>query len=311
MPRSPRRPAVVVAVAIAASLGLVACGAGSGAGSTAGSGGSAAPAGSSAAAAVDPALAALVPDAVKADGTITIGTDSTYAPSEFLDADGKTVVGFDVDLFNAVAAKLGLKTEWVSAPFDNIIPSVTTSGKYDLGVSSFTVNAQRLKVADMVSYFSAGSLWATAAGNPQKVAADDACGKKVAVQKGTVQADDVAARSKKCTDAGKPAITVDIYQGQDMVTSAVVTGKDDAMLADSPVVAYAVKQTGGKLAVLGDVYDSAPYGYVVKKGEGQFAQALVGALKAVKADGTYQAVLAKWAVPQGAIDTFTVNPSVG
>jgi polar amino acid transport system substrate-binding protein len=303
-----------VTAAVALAAGLAACGSGSSGDITttpsSGSAGASASASSSAGGA-DAALAALVPDAVKSDGTLTIGTDSTYAPSEFLDTDGKTVKGFDVDLFNAVAAKLGLKTEWVSAPFDNIIPSVTTSGKYDIGVSSFTINADRVKQADMVSYFSAGTLWATAAGNPQKIAVDDACGKKVAVQKGTVQADDVAARSKKCTDAGKAAITVDIYQGQDMATAAVVSGKDDAMLADSPVVAYAVQQTAGKLALLGDVYDSAPYGYVIKKGQGDFGKALVGALEAVKADGTYKAVLDKWAVPQGAVDTFAVNPSVG
>ncbi|HEX5877901.1 MAG TPA: transporter substrate-binding domain-containing protein, partial [Actinomycetota bacterium] len=68
-----------------------------------------------AAPAVDEALAAKVPDAIKSDGKVLIGTDASYAPNEFLDADGKTVVGWDVDLFNAVAAKLGLQTEWQSA----------------------------------------------------------------------------------------------------------------------------------------------------------------------------------------------------
>jgi polar amino acid transport system substrate-binding protein len=307
MRRSPRRAGVVTA-ALAVAAALAACGSGS-------SGGTTTPAGTTSASTpasggADASLAALVPDAIRSAGKITIGTDSTYAPNEFLDADGKTVVGFDVDLFNAVAAKLGLKTEWVSAPFANIIPGVTSSGKYDIGVSSFTINAERVKQADMISYYSAGTLWATAADNPQKVSADDACGKKIAVQKGTVQADDIAARDKKCKDAGKAAITIDIYQGQDQATAAVVSGKDDAMLADSPVAAYAVKQTGGKLALLGEVYDSAPYGYVVKKGQDSFAQALIGALKAAQADGTYQSVLDKWAVPQGAIDTFAVNPSV-
>src|SRR3712207_616587 len=83
------------------------------------------------------ALAAKVPDAIKSDGKIVVGTDATYAPNEFLDEDGKTVIGFDVDLFNAVAQKLGLEAEYVPAPFDNIIPSVQ-SNKYEIGVSSFT-----------------------------------------------------------------------------------------------------------------------------------------------------------------------------
>lgn len=307
--RRPPRRAGVVTMGFAVAVGLAACGSGSsGGGTTTASSGSAA---ASPSASVDASLAAMIPADIKSKGTITIGTDSTYAPSEFIDADGKTVKGFDVDLFNAVAAKLGLKTKWISAPFDSIIPGVLQAGKYDIGVSSFTINKDRLKSADMVSYFSAGTQWATATGNPQKINADDACGKKVAVQKGTVQADDIAARSKKCTDAGKPAISVDIYQGQDTATAAVVSGKDDAMLADSPVMAYAVKQTGGKLELLGGIYDSAPYGYVLKKNNGQFAQALIGALKAAQADGSYKKAIDAWGVGQGAIDTFALNPTVG
>jgi polar amino acid transport system substrate-binding protein len=294
----------VVTVALAIAAGLAGCGSSSSGTPAAGSS-SAAPSSSA-----DASLAAMVPAAIKSDGTITIGTDATYAPNEFLDTDGKTVVGFDVDLFNAVAGKLGLKTKWVSAPFDNIIPSVL-SGKYELGVSSFTINPDRMKQVDMIQYFSAGTQWASASGNPQKVQPSDACGKKIAVQKATVQADDVLAKSKACTAAGKPAITVDQYQGQDQATASVVSGKDDAMLADSPVIAYAVKQTSGKLALLGDIYDSAPYGYVVKKGQDQFDQAVVGALKAVQTDGTYKTLADKWGVGQGATTSFAVNPTVG
>ena len=256
---------------------------------------------------VDAALAAKVPDAVKSDGKIVVGTDSTYAPNEFLAADGKTIQGFDVDVFNAVAAKLGLRAEFVTAPFDNIIPSLG-SGKYEIGVSSFTINTERKKVADMISYFQAGTQWGTKSGNPAAVDPDNACGKKIAVQKATVQVDDLTARSKKCTDGGKAKITIDQYQGQDEATAAVVSGKDDAMLADSPIVAYAVKQTNGQLELLGSIYDSAPYGYVIKQGQGEFAQAIADALKAIIADGSYAAALAKWGVEDGAITDPKVNP---
>jgi polar amino acid transport system substrate-binding protein len=254
---------------------------------------------------VDATLAAKVPDAIKSDGKIVVGTDSTYAPSEFLAEDGKTIQGFDVDLFNAVAAKLGLTAQFVTAPFDNIIPSVG-SGKYEIGVSSFTVNTDRKKTVDMVSYFQAGTQWASKTG--VTIDPDNACGKKIAVQKGTVQVDDLEARSKKCTDAGKPKITIDQYQAQSAATAAVVSGKEDAMLADSPVTAYAVKQTNEQLQLVGDIYDSAPYGYVVKKGQGEFAQALADALAACIADGTYTAALQKWGVEAGAITDPGVNP---
>lgn len=254
----------------------------------------------------DQALAGKVPAAVKSDGKLTIGTDSSYAPSEFLDTDGKTIIGFDVDLFNAVAAKLGLKTDWQTSKFDDVIPGIQ-SGKYEVGVSSLTINTDRKKQVTMVSYFNAGTLWVAKSGST--INADDACGKKVAVQVGTVQLDDITARSKKCVEAGKPAITIDQYQAQSDATTAVVSGKDEAMLADSPVSAYAVKQTNGQLALIGGIYDSAPYGYCVKTDQQALAEALRDATQALIADGTYQAILAKWGVDRGAITTApAINP---
>ena len=256
----------------------------------------------------DPALAAKVPDAIKADGKIVAGTEATYAPMEFLDADGKTVIGVDVDLFKAVAARLGLQAEFQQSTFGDIIPGVGT-GKYEAGVSAFTVNKERIQQANMTTYFNAGTQWATKKGNPSGVSTDEPCGKNIAVQKDTVQFDDITVRSSACTSAGKPAVTIHPYPGQDAAANAVVSGKDDAMLADSPVVAYAVKQTNGQLETLGDVYDSAPYGYVVAKPDTQFAEALRASVQSLIDDGSYQKILENWNVQSGAIKTSQVNPS--
>jgi polar amino acid transport system substrate-binding protein len=258
----------------------------------------------------DQELAGLVPDSVAKDGVISVGSDTTYAPGEFIAEDGETIVGFDVDLFSVVAKKLGLEAKFETAPFDSIIAGVG-SQKYEVGVSSFTVNPERLQQANMVSYFSAGTQWATKKGNPEKVDADQACGLKIAVQKATVQVDDLTARSDACTAAGKDAITIDQYDGQDEATAAVVSGKDVAGLADSPVEAYAVDQTHGQLELLGDIYDSAPYGYVVAKDQADFADAISKAVAALIKDGTYKKVLEKWGVEAGGIDDPTVNPAVG
>ncbi|SHM38521.1 ABC transporter substrate-binding protein [Cryptosporangium aurantiacum] len=294
-----RRMFATVAVLAAVAAGLAGCGDDP---SDSSSESSPAPTASA-----DSALADKVPDAIKADGKILVGTDSSYAPSEFLAEDGKTIQGFDVDLFTAVAQKLGLKAEFQTADFDAIIPGIG-SGKYEVGVSSFTINAERKKTVDMVSYFNAGTQWATKKGNPEKLDIDNACGKKIAVQQGTVQVDDITARSKKCTDAGKKAITIDQYQGQDQATAAVVSGKDAATLADSPVAAYAVEQTNGQLELLGDIYEAAPYGYVLKKDQAEFAQAVADAVKALIADGSYKTILEKWGVEAGAITDPAVNP---
>ncbi|HEX6968073.1 MAG TPA: ABC transporter substrate-binding protein [Micromonosporaceae bacterium] len=296
---SSRKRSVGVLAGATLALALAACGQGDSKEQPGG--------GSSPATSVDQELAARVPDAIKADGKIVVGTDSTYAPAEFLADDGKTVVGFDVDLFNAVAAKLGLEVEYVSAPFDSIITGVM-SGKYEVGVSSFTINDERKQQVHMVSYFAAGTQWATKAGNPNSVDPNDACGKKIAVQVGTVQVDDIQARSKKCVDEGKPAITIDQYQAQSDATAAVLSGKDDAMLADSPVGAYAVKQTNGQLELLGDIYDSAPYGYVIHKDQTAFAEAIRDVLKAIIADGSYEAALKEWGVEAGGITNPELNP---
>jgi polar amino acid transport system substrate-binding protein len=297
-----RRSGALLGLVLAVALLAAGCGdEGGDGGTTATTAGAAAPA-------VDEALAAKVPEAVKSDGKIAIGTDPTYAPNEFLDTDGKTVIGFDVELFDAIAAKLGLETEWQPAKFDAIIPGVQ-SGKYEAGVSSFTINDERKQQVNMVSYFSAGTQWGTKKGNPAGVQPDNACGKKVAVQTNTVQdTEDLPKRDEACTSAGNPPITIDRYQAQDQATAAVVSGKDDAFLADSPVIAYAVKQTNGQLELLGDIYDAAPYGYVIEKDQTDFAQAVADAVQALITDGTYKTILDKWGVQAGAIDSPAVNP---
>lgn len=257
---------------------------------------------------VDAASAALVPAAIKAKGTLVVGTDGSYAPSEILAADGSTIQGFDIDLFTKVAQTLGLKVKFQNASFGTIIAGVS-SAKYDVGVSSFTITKTREQQVNMVSYFSAGESWAAPTGNPKKVDINNACGLNIAVQTGTTEQTDVQARSAACTKAGKPAIHIDSYDKQSQATAEVVAGKDDAMLADSPVTSYAIKKSGGKLQQIGDVYASAPYGYVIPKANLQFAQAIASALKVLKANGGYDAALGGWGVQAGAISTFAVNPT--
>jgi polar amino acid transport system substrate-binding protein len=255
----------------------------------------------------DAGLAARVPDAIKSDGAIKVGTDTTYPPAEFLEADGKTPTGFDIELFSAVASKLGLKAQYESAPFDAIIPGVQ-SGKYEVGVSSFTINDDRKKSASMVSYFQVGTSWVVKKSNPAGINVDNACGKKIAVQTATVQAEDLKARSKKCTGAGKAAITIEQYQAQTDATAAVVSGKDDAMLADYPVGVYAIQQSKDQLELVGEMYDAAPYGYVIKPDQQAFAEAVRDAVKALIADGSYQTILDKWKVGSGAVTDSAINP---
>jgi polar amino acid transport system substrate-binding protein len=290
-----------VAAASVAALALSACGS-----SSLGGGEPGAESAPSVSVSENVDLAAKLPESIKNAGVIKIGVDASYPPNEFLAGDGKTVQGMDVDVFNAVADKFGVKTEWHPADFGSIINGVNGK-KYDMGISSFTINPERMKQVNMVSYFKAGTQWGTQMGNPKGIDPDNACGKTVAVQSNTTQElDDLPVRQKKC---GSNKINVLSFKDQSQATAAVVSGKADAMLADSPVVAYAVKQTGGKLEPLGDIYKGAPYGYVLPKDQTDFAQAIVEALKEIDKDGAYKAALEKWGVEQGAISDFAVNPS--
>lgn len=258
---------------------------------------------SAAEASVDEDVASLVPEDVKSKGTLKVGSDASYAPNEFLGDDGKTVEGMDVDLFDAAAAKMGLKTEWSNAPFDSLILGVT-SEKYDVAVSSFTINDERKKSVNMISYFDAGTQWVTTKGNPAEVDPKDPCGKTVGVQKGTVQLDELEALNKKCDDK----IKLVIEQEQSKVTASLVSGKTEAMAADSPISLYAVKQQGDKLEALGETYDSAPYGIVVPKGQEKFGEAIAAAFESMKEDGSYEEILKNWGNESGGIDEFAVNP---
>jgi len=265
------------------------------------------PTGSKVSVSVQADVAGLLPAAIKAKGVLSIAVAPNYPPNEYVNTANK-IVGWDIDVMNAVAAKLGLKATYQNATFDNIVPGVTT-GKYDVGVSSFTDNLKREKSVDFVDYFNAGTQWAGPIG--KTVDPDNACGLRVAVQTSTAQATvDVPARSAKCAAAGKAKIKIQSYHDQASATSAVVLGKADAVVADSPVIAYGVKQVSTKLKLEGQIYDAAPYGYAIKKGS-PLAQAIQKALAALIADGSYATICAQWGDSAGEIKTPTINGATG
>jgi polar amino acid transport system substrate-binding protein len=248
-------------------------------------------------------IANTVPEDIKSSGKLIVGVNVPYTPNEFKDPSGK-IVGFDVDLMNAIASTLGLTADYREADFDKIIPSID-GGAFNVGMSSFTDTKEREKTVDFVTYFSAGSLWAKPQGSD--ISPDNACGKKVAVQSTTTQeTDELPGRSKACTDAGKPAIQILKFDGQDQATNAVVLGQADAMSADSPVTLYAIKQSNGKLAQAGDVFDSAPYGWPVKKGS-PLAASLQKALEHLIETGDYKTIATNWGVEAGLIDKPVIN----
>lgn len=251
----------------------------------------------------DPALTAMLPADVQASKKLVIGTNATYKPNEY--TEGDKVVGMDIDLFDAVFQKMGVDVTWQQSPFDLIIVGVQ-GGKYNAGVSSFTINAKREKSVNMVSYLNAGTLWAVKAGNPKKIDRAKPCGISIAVETGTMQYDELAALQK--TTCKDDPIDIKSFQEQADGTAAVIAGRVDAMSADSPITEYAIKMSNGGMEPLGETYDAAPYGIVIPKGDTQMAEGVAKALQALKEGGQYEAILAKWGQTDGALDTFEVNP---
>ncbi len=258
---------------------------------------------------VNSKIAAEVPAKIKSKGTLTVAADATYAPNEFIGSDGHTVVGMSPDLGHAVGRVLGLKFKFVNASFDTIIPGLQ-SGKYDIGFSSFTDTKEREKVVDFVTYFSAGtSFYVQAQGGPTINSLADLCGHSVGVERGTIQADDSAAQSKKCKAAGKSGVSVHVYPDQSAANLAISSGRQQVGMADSPVAAYIVKQSNGKFKLTGKPYNTAPYGIAIPKDNGM-TKPILDALKELMANGTYMKILTKWNVQEGAISSPTINGAI-
>lgn len=254
----------------------------------------------------DAAIAALVPAAARSKGTLTIGTDPTYAPSEFVSGSGSTIVGFDIDLANAIVAKMGLRANPVRSTFDSIIPGLA-SGRYDLGVSSFTDTRVRERTVDFVTYFSAGtSFYTRASGGPTITDLGSLCGASVAAEKGTTQVADAQGQSRRCTAAGRKAVNVLVFPDQNGANLAISSGRASVGMADSPVAAYIVRQSNGQFRLSGTPYGTAPYGIPIPKRSG-LDRAVLAAVRAVIADGSYMRILTKWGVQQGAITSPAIN----
>ncbi len=251
-------------------------------------------------------IAAQVPAAIKAKGMLTVAADATYAPNEFIGSDGHTVVGWDADLAKALGQVLGLKINMVNATFDTIIPGLE-SGKYNLGMSSFTDTKEREKTVDFVTYFVAGtSFYVKSSGGPTITSLADLCGRKVAVEKGTTQQADAEAQAAKCKSGGKANAKVLVFNDQNAVNLALSSGRADVAMADSPVAAYQVKQSNGAFKLSGPPYGTAPYGIAIPKDNGM-AKPVLAALKQLMADGTYAKILDKWGVQGGATSSPAIN----
>jgi polar amino acid transport system substrate-binding protein len=256
---------------------------------------------------VDDEIAAMLPKEIADKGTLSVGSDTAYAPAEFIDVDGKTPVGFDIDTVTAVAAVLGLEADVQSAAFDGIIPAI--GSKYDLGISAFTITDERTAEANMISYAVAGSQFGVATGNPDDFDPESLCGTTIGVQTSTIQDDELTEATKTCEEDGEEPIEVVRYESQADVTTNLVGGKLQAMYADSPITAYAVEQTSGEVETVGEIKDAAPYGIVVSQDDEELTEAVQAAVQKLIDDGTLEQIFAGWGSEDVVVDEAELNPA--
>ena len=263
---------------------------------------------SSAASGVDPQVAALVPAAIKSKGSVSVAVDATYPPDEMVSTDGTTIIGMDADLASALGTVMGVKWNLTKASFDSIIPALQ-SGRYDIGLSSFTQTKEREKVVDFVTYFKAGEAFYVKAGAPAKYTTKASlCGATVAVEKGTTEQDEATQQATDCAKAGKAKLTVSVFGDQNAANLAVSSGRADVGYADSQVAGYIVKQSNGQFQLSGKPFEVAPYGIAFPKNSG-LTKAVQAAVKSLIANGTYATVLGKWGLTDGGVtaDEVTLN----
>jgi len=215
-----------------------------------------------------------------------VGTDAAYAPFESQNEKGE-IVGFDIDVVKAAAAKSGIEVKFVNTPWEGIFNALK-QGDRDLLVSSITITDERKQSMDFSApYFDAHQLIAVRADS--KVARfEDLKGLKVGVQTGTT-GDETISRLQ-----GKNSTDIKRFESTPLALSELETGGIDAVVADNGVVVNYVKNNAGKKfkTVNDPAFLPEQYGIAVKKGNAELLGKLNQGLAAIKADGTYDRIYA-------------------
>ena len=270
------RPFVVVAAA--AALGLAACSSGSSGGSTGGAGG-----GSGATSGAGATGVSLI-----SSGKLTVCTHLPYAPFQSNDDTGKTV-GFDVDMMDLVAKKLGVEQAIVDTPFEGIKSGQDLStGKCDVAAAGMTITEERKKaILFSLPYFDATQALLVKKDSTVATLAD-LKGKKLGAQAATTGLD--YAKSKQAENG------YEIVEFQDLATEtqALSTGQVEGAINDLPVWTEAIKEDKGATKVATQFDTGEQYGFGMKLGNDALKKVVDEAITTAKSDGTYAALYTKW-----------------
>ena len=251
----------------------------------------------------DETLAAAVPDAIAADGRLTVATTSSSVPLNFHADDDRTVIGSEVDLAQIVADKLGLELDIQVTSWENW-PLKTQSGDFEAVFSNVGVNAERRKLFDFATYRAAFMGFEAKVDSGLVIGkAEDISGLKVSVGSGTNQEKILLAWNAELEAAGKPPAELAYYGSDADTILALSSGRVDLNLGPYPTTVYR-ENTRDDIEVVGKINAGWPNETLVAattlKDNG-LAPVLTDALNAVITDGSYGEVLSRWGLGEEAI----------
>ena len=221
------------------------------------------------------------------EGKIIVASDLANPPFDFV--DGTTPKGFEVDLMDAVASKMGLTCEYLSAmKFDSIIPLIKQGGKADVGVSNFTITDERKQEIDFTDPYIDSNQGVVVKDDSDKTTAEalNADGVKIACQSGTT--------GEAWAQENLPKATIVSLDDPVQAVTGVSTGIYDAASADLPVMKYLCSNSFTDCQVAIEIPTGEQYGIVVSKSNAGLTSAINEALAALKDDGTIESLEVKW-----------------
>jgi len=257
--------------------------------------------------AASPALAAgELPQAVKASGVVHISVNAIYPPMEYKDPQSNALIGVDIDLGEALAKRLGVKLDWQESAFEQLISSLQT-GRADLILSGLSDLAARRESMDFIDYLKSGAQFYGLSASPL-AKQEDLCGKKVGTSRSTSFPAEIRKWSAEhCEAAGKPAIDVVSAESTADARAQLKQGRIDAAVQGAETVPYMMSLEAGAFKPIGQPFTVAYQGIAFKKSDAAFRDAVADALEALIKDGSYQAILAKWHLPNTAVPGIIVN----
>ena len=215
--------------------------------------------------------------------TLVVAVDTAFVPFEF--KQGDKYVGFDIDLWDAIAKELKLDYKLQPMDFNGILPALQTKN-VDVGLAGITIKDERKKVIDFSDGYYDSGFMLMVPGNSTVKGAEDLKGKSLAIKTGTSAAD-----YAKANFAGTD---LRLFPNIDNAYLELATGRVDAAMHDTPNVLYYASTAGkGKVKVVGTQMMAHQYGIAFPKGSALVPK-VNGALARIKADGRYTAIYKKW-----------------